>query len=43
MRETGFVEVLVRPQAEAAGDDFFLGLGDAAEDRLWAAVARLGS
>jgi hypothetical protein len=34
MRETGFVEVLVRLQAEAAGDDFFLDLGGAAEDRL---------
>ena len=34
MRETGFVEVLVRPQAEAAGNDFFLDLGGAAEDRL---------
>ena len=37
-----FVEDLVRLQAEAAGDDFFLDLGDAAEDRLWAAVAWLG-
>ena len=40
---TGFVNDLVRLQAGAAGDDFFLDLGDAAEDRLWAAVARLGS
>ena len=31
---TNFVEVLVRLQAEAAGDDFFLDLGGAAEDRL---------
>jgi hypothetical protein len=31
---TGFVEDLVRLQAEAAGDDFFLDLGGAAEDRL---------
>jgi hypothetical protein len=34
---TGFVEDLVRLQAEAAGDDFFLDLGGAAEDRLDAA------
>jgi hypothetical protein len=34
---TGFVEDLVRLQAEAAGDDFFLDLGGAAEDRLHAA------
>ena len=31
---TDFVEDLVRLQAEAAGDDFFLDLGGAAEDRL---------
>jgi hypothetical protein len=31
---TNFVEDLVRLQAEAAGDDFFLDLGGAAEDRL---------
>ena len=31
---TSFVEGLVRLEAEAAGDDFFLDLGDAAEDRL---------
>jgi hypothetical protein len=31
---TGFVEDLVRLQAEAPGDDFFLDLGGAAEDRL---------
>jgi len=31
---TDFVNDLVRLQAEAAGDDFFLDLGDAAEDRL---------
>ena len=30
----GFVEGLVRLQAEAAGDDFFLDLGSSAEDRL---------
>jgi hypothetical protein len=30
---TNFVEDLVRLQAEAAGDDFFLDLGGAAEDR----------
>ena len=39
---TGFVEGLVRLQAEAAGDDFLLDLGGAAEDRhdrLW--VGRL--
>ena len=29
---TNFVEDLVRLQAEAAGDDFFLDLGGAAED-----------
>ena len=29
---TDFVEGLVRLQAEAAGDDFFLDLGGAAED-----------
>ena len=34
---TGFVEDLVRLQAEAAGDDFLLDLGGAAEDRLDAA------
>jgi hypothetical protein len=34
---TGFVEDLVRLQAEAAGDNFFLNLGGAAEDRLYAA------
>ncbi len=34
-----FVEDLVRLQAEAAGDDFFLDLGGAAEDRLDAAEA----
>jgi hypothetical protein len=34
---TGFVEVLVRLQAEATGDDFLLDLGGAAEDRLDAA------
>ena len=34
---TDFVEDLVRLQAEAAGDDFFLDLGGAAEDRLDAA------
>jgi hypothetical protein len=34
---TGFVEVLVRLQAEATGDDFLLYLGGAAEDRLDAA------
>jgi hypothetical protein len=34
---TGFVEDLVRLQAEAASDDFFLDLGCAAEDRLDAA------
>jgi hypothetical protein len=32
-----FVERLVRLQAEAAGDDFLLDLGGAAEDRLDAA------
>jgi hypothetical protein len=31
---TGFVEDLVRLQAEAPGDDFFLDLGGAAEDLL---------
>ena len=31
---TDFVEDLVRLQAEAAGDDFLLDLGGAAEDRL---------
>ena len=31
---TNFVECLVRLQTEAAGDDFFLDLGGAAEDRL---------
>jgi hypothetical protein len=31
---TDFVEDLVRLQAEAAGDDFFLDLGGAAQDRL---------
>jgi hypothetical protein len=31
---TNFVEDLVKLQAEAAGDDFFLDLGGAAEDRL---------
>jgi len=31
---TGFVEDLVRPQADATGDDFLLDLGGAAEDRL---------
>jgi hypothetical protein len=31
---TDFVEDLVKLQAEAAGDDFFLDLGGAAEDRL---------
>ena len=31
---TDFVEVLVRLQAEATGDDFLLDLGGAAEDRL---------
>jgi hypothetical protein len=30
---TNFVEDLVKLQAEAAGDDFFLDLGGAAEDR----------
>jgi hypothetical protein len=35
---TGFVEDLVRLQAEAAGDDFLLDLGGAAEDRLDSAV-----
>src|ERR1051326_4191515 len=35
---TGFVEDLVRLEAEAAGDDFFLDLGGAAEDGLDAAV-----
>src|SRR5271163_1636501 len=35
---TDFVNDLVRLQAEAAGDDFFLDLGGAAEDRLDAAV-----
>jgi hypothetical protein len=30
----GYVEILVRLQTEAAGDDFFLDLGGAAEDRL---------
>jgi hypothetical protein len=34
---TGFVEVLVRLQAEATGDDFLLDLGGAAEDRSDAA------
>jgi hypothetical protein len=34
---TGFVEVLVRLQAEATGNDFLLDLGGAAEDRLDAA------
>jgi hypothetical protein len=34
---TNFVEALVRLQAEAAGDDFFLDLGGATEDRLAAA------
>ena len=33
---TNFVEDLVRLQAEAAGDDFLLDLGGAAEDRLHA-------
>jgi hypothetical protein len=33
----GFVESLVRLQAEAAGDDLLLDLGGAAEDRLDAA------
>ncbi len=36
---TDFVEDLVKLQAEAAGDDFFLDLGGAAEDRLEAAVS----
>ncbi len=31
---TGYVEDLVRLQAEAAADDFLLDLGGAAEDRL---------
>ena len=31
---TDFVEALVGLQAEAAGDDFFLDFGGAAEDRL---------
>ena len=31
---TDFVNDLVKLQAEAAGDDFFLDLGGAAEDRL---------
>jgi len=35
---TNFVEDLVRLQAEAAGDDFFLDLGGAAENRPDAAV-----
>ena len=35
---TGFVEGLVRLQAEAAGDDLLLDLGGAAEARLDAAV-----
>jgi hypothetical protein len=34
---TGFVEGLVRLQAETPGDDFFLDFGGAAEDRLRAA------
>jgi hypothetical protein len=34
---TDFVEGLVGLQAEAAGDDFFLDFGGAAEDRLDAA------
>ena len=34
IRSTDFVDCLVRLQAEAAGDDFFLDLGGAAEDRL---------
>ena len=34
---TDFVEVLVRLQAEVAGDDFLLDLGGAAEARLDAA------
>jgi len=38
MRVHDFVEALVRLQAEAAGDDFFLDLGGAAEDRLEAAI-----
>jgi hypothetical protein len=33
-RSTDFVEFLVRLEAEAAGDDLFLDLGGAAEDRL---------
>jgi hypothetical protein len=37
---TGFVEVLVRLQAEAAADDFLLDLGGAAEDRLHATERR---
>jgi hypothetical protein len=34
IRSTDFVDCLVRLQAEAAGDDFFLDLDGAAEDRL---------
>jgi hypothetical protein len=37
IESTDFVEALVRLQTEAAGDDFFLDLGGAAEDRLDAA------
>jgi hypothetical protein len=40
---TNFVECLVRLQTKPADDDFLLDLGSAAEDRLWAPVARLGS
>jgi hypothetical protein len=35
---TGFVEGLARLQAEAAGDNFFLDLGGAAEDLVDAAA-----
>jgi hypothetical protein len=40
---TDFVEVLVGLQAEAAGDDFFLDLGGAAEDRLDGQVLEMAS
>jgi hypothetical protein len=39
IRSTDFVDCLVRLQAQAAGDDFFLDLGGAAEDRLHEAEA----
>ena len=39
---TGFVEVLVRLQAEAAGDDFFLDLGGAAENPYFVKECNIG-